>query len=194
MQVLERAHDLLDKGVDCYARIDDATLGEAVFVLLERADRALPFVELLTMVGLADHMLLRETGSPISGDDYLSIPNGPVPIQLFSEMHRSFEKDELWQGRVSVERENLRLSGAGECKNLSKRQKTVLERAFVAVRGKSAAEVVETMHEVCPAWLSNLNGVFTLSDALESFGASAEDATARVAEIRSSYRPLHRAS
>ena len=184
MPILERAKHDLDQLHLALAPIDHAALREAVFLLLERADRRMELVDLLTIIGLADHLLIAEVGTPISGDDYWCLPNGPIPIHLFLEICET----QLWGERVTLAGTVLELNGAGECKGLSRGQRRALETAFLALYRKPVVEVVETIGQACPEWWDSISKFVPLSQVYVAFGASVEDAESQVSEIRSSYR------
>lgn len=167
--------------------VDHAVLREAVFLLLERADRRLHPVSLLTMVGLADHLMIAEVGVPISGDDYFMLPNGPMPIRLFMELRETRDSGTPWQGRVVTTDDCLELVGAGECRRLSRGQRRILDAAFDAVHQKGMNEVLDAMAVACPEWLGRLFRLVPLADVYVEFGASPADAAAQVADVRSHY-------
>lgn len=187
MAILEKARLEMDRMSLSTSPIDHATLREAVFLLLERADRRLEPVSLLTMVGLADHLMIAKVGTPVSGDDYFMLPNGPMPIRLFEELREARISGSLWQDRVAATDTHLELVGSSECRRLSRGLRKVLDAAFDAVHQKGLNEVVESMAEACPEWLGKGFRFVPLAEVYAAFGASPEDAAAQVADVRSYY-------
>lgn len=190
MAILERAKQELTSGGHTLPPTDRLVLREAVFMLLERADRSMRLIELLTMVGLADHVGVAKRGSPISGDDFILLPNGLAPIGLTLELIQAADTGRLWEGRVSVTDGYACLVGSGECRKLSRNVRAILNGAFEAVHIKAFAEVIETLAVQCPAITTEGGVAFSvvpLEVAFVSMGASPADARDQVTDLRSYY-------
>jgi|GEM_PF-4910709 len=189
MAIVERVKSGLESVAAPERRLNQPVLGEALCMLLERADRKLPMLDALLMVSVADHLHLASSGTPISGDDYFAFAFGLLPVNLFLQLFEAGRSRRLWGDRIVVSDDfGLALSGGGDCRSLSKAQRAALNAAFDMVFHGGIEATLEAVSRTCPEWLANQGKLVTLSDALVAFGASRSDADEWAAEVRSGYR------
>lgn len=61
---------------------DEQKAAQAAAYLLRRQGEPMPYIKLIKLLYLADRKALIETGYPITGDRFVSMPHGPVLSQI----------------------------------------------------------------------------------------------------------------
>ena len=104
---------------------------QAASLLLDRHGGSMPYIKLINLLYLADRESLIETGSPITGDKFVSLRFGPALSRVF-ELIKESDPDEhsVWHAYVARSRYAAVLVGAAESDRLSRYEEGVLDGVF----------------------------------------------------------------
>ena len=80
---------------------DEHRAAQAASILLERAGGSMEYIKLIKLLYLADRAALIETGSPITGDRYVSMKYGPVLSTVLDLIKQpNPREDSIWHRYV----------------------------------------------------------------------------------------------
>ena len=125
---------------------------QAASILLERAGGSMPYVKLIKLLYLADRAALIETGSPITGDRYVSMKFGPVLSKVLNLIKQaSPREDSIWHRYVRRENFDALLVGTAESNQLSEYDIDLLNDIFDVYGSWRPWAVVNQTHAL-PEW------------------------------------------
>ena len=131
---------------------DERKAAQAASLLLDRHAGRMPYIKLIKLLYLADREALIETGSPITGDRFVSMKYGPVlsrVLDLIKEPNPA--EDSVWHSYVARERFDAVLTGSPESNHLSEYDEGVLESIFASHGSLKEWDVVARTHAL-PEW------------------------------------------
>ena len=109
----------------------------------------MPYVKLLYR---ADRESLIETGSPITGDRFVSMKYGPVLSRILDLVKETDPaEDSIWHSYVALRRYDAVLVGAAESERLSEYEEGVLYGIFESLGREKEWDVVARTHAL-PEW------------------------------------------
>lgn len=89
-----------------FSLFDERKAAQAAACLLHKAGGSLPLLKLMKLMYLAERLSLQRYGDTITGDAFVSMPNGPVLSMTYDHMNGSLQsKDGGWDTWIS-DREN----------------------------------------------------------------------------------------
>ena len=161
---------------------DERKAAESASVLLEWHGGTMPYIKLIKLLYLADRASLIETGSPITGDRFVSMRYGPVlsrVLDLIREQHPA--EDSIWHAHVARENYDAVLVGAAATDQLSEYEEGVLAGVFEAHGGAREWDVVARTHAL-PEWTDPGPGAIPIEpeDVLRYAGYSDDEVRAAV--------------
>ena len=131
---------------------DEPKAAQAACVLLDRHGGPMPYIKLVKLLYLADRESLIETGSPITGDRFISMKYGPVLSRVLDLIKESEPaEDSIWHGYVLRAGYDAVLSTAAESDRLSEYEEGVLGRIFESQGREKEWDVVSHTHAL-PEW------------------------------------------
>lgn len=131
---------------------DERKAAQAACVLLDRHGGPMPYIKLVKLLYLADRESLIETGSPITGDRFISMKYGPVLSRVLDLIKESEPaEDSIWHGYVLRAGYDAVLSTAAESDRLSEYEEGVLGRIFESQGREKEWDVVTRTHAL-PEW------------------------------------------
>ena len=131
---------------------DEPKAAQAACVLLDRHGGPMPYIKLVKLLYLADRESLIETGSPITGDRFISMKYGPVLSRVLDLIKESEPaEDSIWHGYVLRAGYDAVLSTAAESDRLSEYEEGVLGRIFESQGREKEWDVVTRTHAL-PEW------------------------------------------
>ena len=131
---------------------DERKAAQAACVLLDRHVGRMPYIKLVKLLYLADRESLTETGSPITGDRFISMKYGPVLSRVLDLIKESEPaEDSIWHGYVLRAGYDAVLSTAAESDRLSEYEEGVLGRIFESQGREKEWDVVTRTHAL-PEW------------------------------------------
>ena len=159
-------------------------------MLLDRHGRRMPYIKLIKLLYLADREALIETGSPITGDRFVSMKYGPVlsrVIDLIKEPNPA--EDSVWHSYVARERFDAVLTGSPESNHLSEYDEGVLESIFASHGSLKEWDVVARTHAL-PEWTDPGRRATSIEpeDILRYAGFSDEEVDAAAAQAAATYK------
>ncbi len=168
---------------------DERKAAQAASVLLDRHGRRMPYIKLIKLLYLADREALIETGSPITGDRFVSMKYGPVlsrVLDLIKEPNPA--EDSVWHSYVARERFDAVLTGSPESNHLSEYDEGVLESIFASHGSLKEWDVVARTHAL-PEWTDPGRRATSIEpeDILRYAGFSDEEVDAAAAQAAATY-------
>ena len=168
---------------------DERRAAQAASILLGRHDGRMPYIKLIKLLYLADREALIETGSPITGDRFVSMKYGPVlshVLNLIKEPNPA--EDSVWHGYVAREHFDAVLVGAPESDHLSEYDEGVLNDIFDSCGHEKWPLVVARTHAL-PEWTDpgKSSSPIDPEDILRYAGFSDEEVQAAAAQAAATY-------
>lgn len=131
---------------------NEAKAAQAAAMLLERHERTMPYIKLIKLLYLADRQSLIETGSPITGDRFVSMKHGPVLSRVLDLIgHPPPPEHSIWHACIRRERHDAVLIDSVGSDQLSEYEISVLEEVFQAHGAEKPWTVVDHTHAL-PEW------------------------------------------
>ena len=131
---------------------DEPKAAQAASVLLDRHGGPMPYIKLVKLLYLADRESLIATGSPITGDRFISMKYGPVLSRVLDLIKESEPaEDSIWHGYVLRAGYDAVLSTAAGSDRLSEYEEGVLGRIFESQGREKEWDVVTRTHAL-PEW------------------------------------------
>ena len=131
---------------------DEHKATEAASMLLERHGHAMPYIKLMKLLYLADRESLIETGSPITGDRFVSMKYGPVLSRILDLIKEEFPaEDSIWHRYIARRRYDVELIARAECEHLSEYEERVLGDIFESYGSVKEWDLVARTHAL-PEW------------------------------------------
>ena len=131
---------------------DERRAAQAAARLLDRHDGTMPYIKLIKLLYLADRESLIETGTPITGDRFVSMRQGPVLGRVLDLIRDDCPaEDSVWHGYVARKRFDARLVGPADNEWLSERNMGILDGVFDTFGCLKEWDVVARTHAL-PEW------------------------------------------
>ncbi len=131
---------------------EERRAAQAASVLLERAGGAMEYIKLIKLLYLADRAALIETGSPITGDRFVSMKYGPVLSNVLNLIKEPKPReDSIWHRYIERRRFDAVLMGSAECDRLAKYETDLLNGIFDSYGDWKPWAVVNHTHSL-PEW------------------------------------------
>ena len=131
---------------------DERKAAQAASILLERAGGSMEYLKLIKLLYLADRAALIETGSPITGDRYVSMKFGPVLSNVLNLIKQAGPReDSIWHRYVRRENFDAVLVGKAECDQLAEFDVDLLNDIFESYGNWRSWAVVNHTHAL-PEW------------------------------------------
>ena len=149
--------------------------------LLKKNDFRLNYTKLIKLLYLADKESLDATHSSITGDTYVSMPNGPVLSQfdnLIRGKHKDKETQTLWNSRFMLDGYNLvAVTDRIPTGELSRFEKSVLDRIYDQFMDDDFNAMIRYVHKHCPEWQDQKGSSIPIEmkDILKSLGKFDEE-------------------
>ncbi|MHC6203044.1 Panacea domain-containing protein [Breznakiellaceae bacterium SP9] len=149
--------------------------------LLKKNDFRLNYTKLIKLLYLADKETLDVTNSSMTGDTYVSMPNGPVLSQLYDLIkgkYKDKEAQSLWNSRFMVDAYNLiAVTNRIPTGELSKFEVNVLDTLYQQFKDSDYNDMIQYVHSNCPEWLDpNGSSVpIEMEDILKSIGKTEQE-------------------
>jgi hypothetical protein len=127
----------------------------AVAFLMQREGGELDMFLSLKMLYLADREALVKWGMTITGDSFVSMPNGPVLSEVYDLFRGSArpKNQREWDGFFSEKvNHKIHLKKQPEIELLSEREMEVLEEARNQLNSMAPWDVSDWIHKACPEW------------------------------------------
>ena len=131
---------------------DELKAAQAASILLERAGGSMPYIKLIKLLYLADRASLIDTGSPITGDRFVSMKYGPVlssVLTLIKTTHLSESSN--WGRYVRRNYFDVVLVGSAQADHLSDYDEDLLNNIFDSYGSWNSWDVVDRTHAL-PEW------------------------------------------
>lgn len=143
-------------------RFDEAKTAAAATVLLNQASGAMEYMRLLKLLYMADRLSWAKLGRPITGDNYVSMDQGPVLSKTYnlikSEGESAEDEARPWQQTVErASRYEVRLRQAADLGPLSAAEIGMLEQVYSEYGKMPLWTLVRHLHKKLPEW-SNPKG------------------------------------
>jgi uncharacterized phage-associated protein len=147
---------------------------QAIGVLLRNSPgRRMNYLRLLKLLYIADRESLRETGRPITGDQAVAMPRGPVLSGVYNLVRGHHMQIPLWNTYFRCEKWDLEFRAETEIGDLSKYEIEKLESITRQYDDRDEWEMVEETHKF-PEWKKNDPGdssrPIPLEDILDAVG------------------------
>ena len=128
---------------------DERRAAQAASILLDRAGGSMEYLKLLY---LADRAALIETGSPITGDRYVSMKHGPVLSKVLNLIKQEHPReDSVWHRYVRRDYWDAVLVGMAACDQLAEYDTDLLNGIFDSYGDWKSWAVVNHTHSL-PEW------------------------------------------
>ena len=126
---------IVSLGRRCYCRsmmeffFDEPKATQAAAFLLKRSGGRMGYFNLIKMLYLADRKSLIETGSPITGDRFVSMDHGPVLSHIL-DLSKEQRTGQTWRESIRLEGYDVVLMGNPQSGRLCDYDENVLNRVF----------------------------------------------------------------
>jgi hypothetical protein len=132
-------------------------IAAATAVICEHNGGKVDVLFLLKALYLADRQMLIDSGSPSTGDHYVSMPLGPVPSGTYDLTKGTLSNSKFQQEwDAAFEKKGHSISPKGkvsvECLSEIERKLFRAKIDFVVALDKSGTRVSGWMHQNCPEW------------------------------------------
>ena len=130
--------------------------------LLKKETQPMKYIKLLKLLYLAEREAMAKWGQSISGDRFVSMPQGPVLSQTYDLIKGSSSSScSIWESTIKGEK-NYRVAIEADLSEdffdeLSKAETNLLDSIYETYGKMSGFELVDYTHDKCQEW-SDPNG------------------------------------
>jgi uncharacterized phage-associated protein len=121
----------------------------------EKAGGQIPLVKLVKLIYLGDRESMSQTGFPITDDQFVSMPHGPVNSMILNFINGAIE-NEAWSDLISDRADHdvglARSRNDDDIDELSQLDLEVLEKVWIQFGKMSKWEIRDWTHDHCPEW------------------------------------------
>ena len=172
---------------------DEEKTAQAASVQLEQHGGAMRYIKLIKLLYLADRESLIETGSPITGDRFVSMRFGPVLSRVLDLIRDpNPAEDSIWHSYVARRRYDAVLIAPAESDHLSKYEEGVLAEVFGSYGRDKEWDVVSRTHAL-PEWTDPGRGAVPIEpEDILRYAGYTDDEVQAAAEQAEAVRSLRR--
>lgn len=165
-------------------RFDERKAAGAAGVLLQKAGGQMEYMRLLKLLYLADRESWKRFNRPITGDDYVSMDQGPVLSKTYNLIRQEGElgaSDEAlgpWARTVErVSRYDVKLSCEPDLGPLSEAEIQVLRETYDQYGNWRLWDLVDHLHKILKEWSNPKGSSIEISpeEILRALGKSERD-------------------
>ena len=131
---------------------------QAALRFLDKSGGQMSYMKLIKWLYLADRYALVHWERPITGDNYVSMPRGPVLSNVLNLINDGEVPGDFsyWQKYIeTVEKCEIKLKGIlpkPELDELNKRERQLIDEIFEEYKGFNRWEMVDLCHDMLPEW------------------------------------------
>ena len=170
----------------------------AAWFLRQESGR-MPHLKLIKLMYLADRQALDESGFPITGDQAVAMPHGPVLTMTLDLINGDLEPGQDGWGTWISDCANYevmlreRVSGSEQLDELSAADLDILETVWQRFGGMDKWQIRDYTHDHCPEWDDPQGSSYPIpyERIFEALGRSKDEA-ARLAERIDQQRSIDR--
>ena len=134
----------------------EAVVAQMAAYLLKKRGGRMAYIKLLKLLYLAERKAVAKWGEPISGDQFVSMPHGPVLSQTYELIKSQPEPEQIspWHQLIKDET-NYEVSlstDIEEFDGLSKAELRILDEVYAEFGHMGRFEIRDYTHEYCPEW------------------------------------------
>jgi len=153
---------------------------QTVNYILKKYDYKLNYTKLIKLIYLADKEALKDSDDTITGDNYVSMENGPVLSSLYDLIRNKLSDTEYqntWNKYFKVDGYNL-LALHRNIPNdeLSDFEMQILDKIDNKFHDATYGKMIDYLHDNCPEWKNTSSSIpIPLGDILKSIGRTTEE-------------------
>ncbi len=128
---------------------------QAAALFLKKNDSHMNYMKLIKLLYFADRGALTLWERPITGDNYVSMPKGPVLSNVLNIINygKYCNLNSYWYKYITTPSDHeIKLKETPEHDTLSKREMELIDELFEEFKGLSQWDMVEICHEMLPEW------------------------------------------
>ena len=161
---------------------------QAVALFLEKNGGGMNYMKLIKLLYLADREALAHWERPITGDNYVSMPKGPVLSNVLDIINygKYCNLNSYWYKYINTPSDHeIKLKEMPEHDTLSKREMELIDELFEKFKGLNQWDMVEICHEMLPEWedVENTSKPIKIERILKEVHKSKEDIDAIAEEV-----------
>ena len=165
---------------------------QACYYLLKKNNFSLNYTKLIKLLYLADKKSLEESLQTITGDTYVSMPNGPVLSKLYDlimDRYRNENMQGRWNSRFSRDEYNLIIKTNHEqdaLGELSPFEIQTLDKIYSQFENYNLSQIIDYVHNNCPEWKDPEGSAIPIrtKEILKSIGRTPDEIEWIIAETK----------
>ncbi|MEM7791407.1 MAG: Panacea domain-containing protein [Verrucomicrobiota bacterium] len=171
-------------------KFDEVKTTQAAAYLLKKHGRSMKYLALLKLLYLADRESLKEIESPITGDRYVSMKNGPVLSRVKNLITEEDTPREYWGQYISApENYSVNLLQDPSVDELCQAEEEILDRVYEEYGRMDAFKLADLTHVICQEWSDPKDGgvgatPITVEQILAAVGKDEDDIQRIKAEVQ----------
>jgi uncharacterized phage-associated protein len=112
------------------------------------------YTKLIKLLYLTDREALSHWGRPLTGDSYVSMPNGPVLSKTYDLINYAPDSDNesYWYKFISKNIYDVSLISESATDELSEREMNLIEQIYQQYKDKDWKQMIDICHKCCPEW------------------------------------------
>jgi uncharacterized phage-associated protein len=139
------------------SRFDEAKTAELAGALLQLRGGPMHYMKLIKLMYLVDRAALLKWGQPVTFDNYVSMPHGPVlstTLDLINEVPSLGKNDSPWHELIerSTDPYSVRLKAKPSVGKLSESERTLVHAIFNKFGHMNRYKLRDLLHQVLPEW------------------------------------------
>ncbi|PTP23813.1 hypothetical protein CWO07_22725 [Vibrio splendidus] len=139
----------------------------AAYFLLKSEPKKMPYIKLLKMLYLSERKSFVRWGSSMSGDNFVSMPHGPVMSQTYDLIRGHVSQKSVWQSFIKDEANyEVSLSEAiseDDIDELSRAEMKILDDIHSEFGQMGGFDLVGYTHDHCAEWNDPNGSSFPIS-------------------------------
>jgi uncharacterized phage-associated protein len=168
-------------------RFNESKTAQIAGVLLEMRAAPMHYMKLIKLMYLVDRAALIMWGRPLTYDNYVSMPHGPVLSATLDLINEGPDGESPWHQQIerATDPYCVRLKARPQTTELSEAEKNLIAKIFERYGRMNRYDLRDLLHKVLPEWQDPKGSSLpiTYRDILRAAGKSESEITQILSEI-----------
>jgi uncharacterized phage-associated protein len=136
------------------SRFDQAKTAQLAAALLHLRGGRMHYMKLIKLMYLVDRAALIKWGQPLTYDNYVSMPHGPVLSATLDLINEGPDGESPWHQLIerSTDPYSVRLKARSSSDKLSENEQALIREIFDKYGHMNRYKLRDLLHEVLPEW------------------------------------------
>ena len=133
-------------------RFNEKKTTQVAAFFVKKHGKTLNYTKLIKLLYLTDREAISRWERPITGDSYVSMPNGPVLSQTYDLINYPALGESYWHKFISKRTYDVSLKADPGLDELSQREIDLIDEIYKKYKRKTWGQMIDICHACCQEW------------------------------------------